>query len=42
MEQNLALQDGDVLFVPNRKQKRPITDFVNLLYPLTWLRTIVP
>jgi polysaccharide export outer membrane protein len=42
MKMNPALQDGDVLFVPNRRQKRPLTDYLNLLYPLTWLRTIVP
>jgi polysaccharide biosynthesis/export protein len=42
MKMNPALQDGDVLFVPNRRHKRPITDYLNLLYPLTWLRTLVP
>jgi polysaccharide export outer membrane protein len=42
MKVNHALEDGDVLFVPNRRQKRPITDYLNLLYPLTWLRSLVP
>jgi polysaccharide export outer membrane protein len=42
MKQNHALEDGDVLFIPNRRQKRPITDYLNLLYPLTWLRALVP
>jgi hypothetical protein len=42
MKQNLVLQDGDVIFVPNQRRRRPVTDYINLLYPLTWLRSIIP
>jgi polysaccharide export outer membrane protein len=42
MKLNVPLQDGDVIYVPNRRVKRPLTDYLNLLYPLTWLRTLVP
>jgi protein involved in polysaccharide export with SLBB domain len=39
--QNPALQNDDVLFVPSRKQKQTISGYVNLLYPLTWLQTLI-
>src|SRR5262249_38375676 len=37
MARNEALQEGDVIFVPSRKQKRPMLDYFGLLYPLTSL-----
>jgi len=39
---NPVVQDGDVVFLPGKKQKRSISDYVNLLFPLTWLRTLGP
>ena len=37
MARNEALREGDVIFVPNRKQKRPITDYLGFLSPLSSL-----
>jgi polysaccharide export outer membrane protein len=42
MQTNAVMQDGDVVFVPGRRQKKSLTDYLGLLYPLTWLRTLVP
>jgi protein involved in polysaccharide export with SLBB domain len=37
MVRNEVLQQGDVVFVPSRKQKRPITDLLGFLNPLSSL-----
>jgi protein involved in polysaccharide export with SLBB domain len=37
MALNEPLREGDVVFVPSRKQKRPITDYLGILYPITSL-----
>jgi polysaccharide export outer membrane protein len=42
VQMNQPLDDGDVIYIPPRKQKRPFSDYINFLFPLTWLRTIVP
>jgi len=42
VKMNPEVQDGDVVFLPGRKQKRSISDYLNLLYPLTWLWSMGP
>jgi protein involved in polysaccharide export with SLBB domain len=37
---NEPLREGDVVFVPSRKQKRPITDYLGIIYPLASLATL--
>jgi protein involved in polysaccharide export with SLBB domain len=37
---NEPLQEGDVVFVPSRNQKRPITESLGFLYPITTLLTL--
>jgi protein involved in polysaccharide export with SLBB domain len=37
LARNEALREGDVIYVPNRKQKRPITDYVGFLAPLIYV-----
>jgi hypothetical protein len=34
LAKNEALQAGDVVFVPNRKTRRSITEYLGFLYPL--------
>jgi polysaccharide biosynthesis/export protein len=41
MAQNEALREGDVVFVPNRKPKRPISDYLSVFYPLTGLLSVL-
>jgi polysaccharide biosynthesis/export protein len=41
MEANELLREGDVLFVPSKNPKRPITDYLTFLYPLTSLLTVL-
>jgi polysaccharide biosynthesis/export protein len=41
MARNEALREGDVIFVPNRKPKRPITDFLSFLYPFSSLLSVL-
>jgi protein involved in polysaccharide export with SLBB domain len=41
MADNEPLRPGDVLFVPGRRQKRPITDYLTFLYPLSGLLSVL-
>jgi polysaccharide biosynthesis/export protein len=38
---NEALKEGDVIFVPNKKPRRPVTDYISFLYPLSGLLNIL-
>jgi protein involved in polysaccharide export with SLBB domain len=40
MALNETLQEGDVVFVPSRRQKRPISDYLGVLYPVTSLLSL--
>jgi polysaccharide biosynthesis/export protein len=38
---NEALKEGDVIFVPNKKPKRPVTDYLSFLYPFSSLLNVL-
>jgi polysaccharide biosynthesis/export protein len=41
MAANESLQQGDVIFIPNKRTKRPITDVLSLIYPLSGLLNVL-
>jgi polysaccharide biosynthesis/export protein len=41
MALNEELHEGDVIYVPNKKLKRPLTDYLGFIYPLSGLLNVL-